>query len=77
MTPDSSFAAQHVSTTSSIDLTSDSCVPTFSPVVQNPHFSDGDVCQKAQAEYLELVNSDDLGKLLTLHFIRRLTEGYR
>lgn len=32
-------------------------------------------CKKAQADYLRLDNSDDLSKLLMLHFIRRLTRG--
>lgn len=32
-------------------------------------------CQKAQADYLRLDNNDDLNKLLTLHFIRRLMRG--
>ncbi len=31
-----------------------------------------DVCKKAQADLLQLSNSDDLVKLLSLHFIRRL-----
>jgi hypothetical protein len=32
-------------------------------------------CRKAQADYLFLTNSDDLTKLLTLHFVRRLARG--
>ena len=32
-------------------------------------------CQKAQAELLQLHNGDDLARLLSLHFIRRLAEG--
>jgi uncharacterized protein (DUF58 family) len=32
-------------------------------------------CRKAQADYLLLDNSDDLAKLMTLHFLRRLTAG--
>ncbi len=34
VTPDSSFAAQHVSTTSETSLSADSFSPTFWPVVQ-------------------------------------------
>lgn len=34
-------------------------------------------CQRAQADYLRLVNSDDLARLLSLHFIRRLMRGKR
>lgn len=32
-------------------------------------------CQKAQADYLLINNGDDLNKLLSLHFIRRLARG--
>ena len=32
-------------------------------------------CRKAQADYLLLNNGDDLAKLLTLHFLRRLMRG--
>ncbi|MDP6115127.1 MAG: DUF58 domain-containing protein [Planctomycetota bacterium] len=32
-------------------------------------------CQKAQADYLLINNEDDLNKLLSLHFIRRLARG--
>jgi uncharacterized protein (DUF58 family) len=32
-------------------------------------------CRKAQADYLFLTNSDDLTKLLSVHFIRRLARG--
>ncbi len=32
-----------------------------------------DICQKAQADLLQLSNADDLVKLLSLHFIRRLS----
>ena len=34
-------------------------------------------CQRAQADYLRVVNDDDLVKLLSLHFIRRLLRGGR
>lgn len=34
-----------------------------------------DGCRKAQADYLQLHNGEDLSKLLSLHFIRRLTRG--
>ena len=34
-------------------------------------------CQRAQADYLRLANDDDLGRLLALHFIRRLVQGGR
>jgi len=33
------------------------------------------LCRKAQADYLLLDNGDDLSKLLTLHFLRRLLRG--
>jgi uncharacterized protein (DUF58 family) len=36
-----------------------------------------DGCRKAQADYLQLHNGEDLNKLLSLHFIRRLTRGGR
>ena len=36
-----------------------------------------DCCRKAQADYLQLHNGEDLNKLLSLHFIRRLTQGGR
>ena len=41
VTPDSSFAAQQVSTTSETSLSADSFSPTFWPVVQNPQFIGG------------------------------------
>jgi uncharacterized protein (DUF58 family) len=34
-------------------------------------------CQRAQADYVRIVNDDDLIKLLSLHFIRRLAGGGR
>jgi len=34
-------------------------------------------CQRSRADYLQLVNGDDLGKLLALHFIRRVMQGGR
>jgi uncharacterized protein (DUF58 family) len=32
-------------------------------------------CKRAQADYLRLHNRDDLAKLLTLHFVRRMADG--
>lgn len=34
-----------------------------------------DLCRQTQTDYLCLHNGDDLGRLLALHFIRRLAEG--
>ena len=34
-------------------------------------------CQRAQADYLLLANDDDLTRLLSLHFLRRLVQGGR
>ena len=34
-------------------------------------------CKRAQADYVRLHNRDDLAKLLTLHFVRRMAQGGR
>jgi hypothetical protein len=34
-------------------------------------------CKRAQADYVRIHNRDDLGKLLTLHFVRRMAQGGR
>jgi hypothetical protein len=48
VTPDSSFAARHTSTTSSTDLSAISFTPTFAPVVQKRQWSEGSEYQKRQ-----------------------------